>query len=688
MKAVRAGGYSPHTKLDSAHGFFRSLMATTSTKDAGTSGMVGRYELMAPIVSGALGQLWQARIASGPEEGRLVDIRRIVRSSGLDGGHVERLTNAGFAAMELRHPRIAAVLDVVVAPAEIAIVSEHIDSVIVQALVRPKQGPRAAIPVGVATRIALDLLEAIDAIDAPWAELFADAESEEERVLKASAHGGLVPDGLIVAGFGEAMLLETGLAGVALTIPALLDHPDVIAYRAPEQLEPGRVVDERADVFTVGILLWEMLSGRSLFGISALARPASPSGVRPPGTADAVQVSAARRRVLTQPIPRLDALPLLKKVSKGLADAVARCLDRDLSRRFQSARDAITALSALDAEVLSRHDAVATFVSSVGLTAVAPTPVSEPAPSSNRPTSPPVEDLSGRTPVDSFAEATRPGTVMRPVPSARADLFDDEETRVYVAPELDPSAGAPNEPNGGGSEPPTTDVDAHSSSAPSTDVDAHSPSAPSTDVDARAPSDAPAPVAERAPPSRSELDAHPPLAALRAAADAPNVEGSVTLMSGVAASAPGVAGDAMQAPSTVTPALDDAPLLGDTVLDRPIPSARRERSKKVVIAVMAGTGLLGLAGLLRATFSGGGEGASTVVAPQPAPPAATSAVASAALEEVASAPVPSAAAPSPSAKPKPSHAAPTSAPPGATAPPAETSAPKQWKHRPFKPTGI
>src|SRR5690349_2380720 len=110
MKAVRAGGYRPQTPARFAR-IVRCLMATRSTLDPGAPGVVGRYELVAPIGSGALGQLWQARVASGPEEGRVVDIRRIPRSERLDASHVERLTNAGFAAMELRHPRIAAVLD-------------------------------------------------------------------------------------------------------------------------------------------------------------------------------------------------------------------------------------------------------------------------------------------------------------------------------------------------------------------------------------------------------------------------------------------------------------------------------------------------------------------------------------------------------------------------------------------------
>src|SRR2546423_12363775 len=114
MKVLRAGGYGPQPPARS-HRVSSPLMATRSTQDPAAPGFVGRYELVAPIASGALGELWQARVASGPEAGRVVDIRRIPRSERLDASHVERLTNAGFAAMELRHPRIAAVLRGVVA---------------------------------------------------------------------------------------------------------------------------------------------------------------------------------------------------------------------------------------------------------------------------------------------------------------------------------------------------------------------------------------------------------------------------------------------------------------------------------------------------------------------------------------------------------------------------------------------
>src|SRR5438046_1289595 len=62
---------------------------------------VGRYQLVSRVISGALGDLWRAKIASGPEEGRVVLVRLIPRTAAIDAHAVERLTNAGFAAMEL-----------------------------------------------------------------------------------------------------------------------------------------------------------------------------------------------------------------------------------------------------------------------------------------------------------------------------------------------------------------------------------------------------------------------------------------------------------------------------------------------------------------------------------------------------------------------------------------------------------
>jgi hypothetical protein len=664
-------------------------MVTRNTLDTGAPKLVGRYELLSPVLSGALGELWQARIASGPEEGRFVDIRRIPRSEGLEMRDVERLTNAGFAAMELRHPRIAAVLDVVVGATEIAIVSEHIAGVILQALVRPQPGKRVSVPIGVASRVALDLLEAIDAVRVPWDELFAEPDSAEDRLLKSCVHGGLLPDGLLVATFGETMLLEAGLSGVALTIPTILDHPDVIAYRSPEQLEPGRSIDERADVFTVGILLWEMITGRSLFGPSVLPRPMAASVLRTETRADPVQVSAARRKVLSQPVARLDALPLLKgKVPKELADCVARCLERDPGLRFQTVRDAIRALSVLDGESLSRHDAVVALVTSLGI-AEKPeqTPDQGEGPSSNRPTSPPAE--STVPPPNGLNDGLTPSGV-----SARRVSVREPDTE--KSPE-----GATRDLGAAGASHAARLLAETDSVPPTTDLDSLPPDA-----------DSPLPGAavETLPPSSADLDTLPPLEAVELAKAQllVGVEGSVTLMSGVVppdAPLPRNVVTPFATPDTqkrdAAPSLDEeqtsAPVVrrldfdtkegpdaGATSSEDPVFSGRRDRSKKLVVGVMAGAALLVVIAVLHAALSQNTASRAAAVpvvtngAVASAPPTLPSPTAEVPRDEPAGA-----------ASLLPETSAPTSYPAGTTGESVENTAHRSSaKKRPYRPSGI
>ncbi|MBM4363199.1 MAG: hypothetical protein FJ104_11000, partial [Deltaproteobacteria bacterium] len=337
-------------------------MSQSESSQPGAPRQVGRYELTERHLPGAGAERWRGRVATGAELGRRISLRSIPRSAELTAQAVERLSNAGFAAMELRHPKIAAVLDVVVADAEVAIVSEDLAGMSLQELLRPADGqPRTQTPPDVAARMVLDLLDALSAVAEPWAEVVPPPETDEERILLGALHGGVTPDTLLVATFGETLLLEPGISGAALTLPAIGDHPEIIAFRAPEQLEPGRAVDERADLFTAGVVAWELVAGRSLFAAASLPRP--PGSPTPPRASGQSQVAGAKRRVLTAPILRLDGLPGMKgKVGKPFADWVARCLERDPAKRFPTIVGAVDALRALGASAIATHDAVAAFV--------------------------------------------------------------------------------------------------------------------------------------------------------------------------------------------------------------------------------------------------------------------------------------------------------------------------------------
>ncbi|MBI5481595.1 MAG: serine/threonine protein kinase [Deltaproteobacteria bacterium] len=131
------------------------------------------------------------------------------------------------------------------------------------------------------------------------------------------------PDGtgsIKVLDFGIAKILDPQSEQLQLTSDgAILGSP---AYMAPEQMMSAKSVDPRADIWALGVVLFELLGGRGPF--------AAPS------------VNATCARVLTQPAPRLGDLGV--EVPAGLEALIARCLEKDRERRLGSVAELVAGL--------------------------------------------------------------------------------------------------------------------------------------------------------------------------------------------------------------------------------------------------------------------------------------------------------------------------------------------------------
>jgi serine/threonine-protein kinase len=542
----------------------------------------------------------------------------------------------------------------------------------------------------VALRIVLDVLEALDAVRGQWRDLFPSVESDDDRLLASAVHGGLTPDGVLVASFGEAMLLDAGLAGVAMTMHPILDHADVIGYRAPEQIEPGGPADERADVFTTGVLVWEILAGRPLFAPAMMPRPATTGqAVKTKTFSDAMQVSTVRRKVLTSPIQRLDALPLLRgRVTKAYADVVAKCLEREPAKRFQTVRELIGAFAELGPRAVAGYDAVSRLLASVGAAPIDETPVDVTSgrSTSNRPTVPPEKaDAADSSPPDT-KRATPASSAAATAPVAVDPT--SAQTTSGTAPEEEKPAGPVEEAEM------SLSVDDLQSIPPAANADSI-PAA--TDV-------------ESLPPSADERLTAPAVAPLSSAV-------SVEVDSVKSAEAPG---------PIVAPTTDPSPFVSALELPRLAPPAAAEettsapvvrpvereggldlastmmssqsagaKNRKIVVGVVAAAGVLALVGIVRVLTSGHGN--------EPDPPSASAATsaAPAPVTEPSLSAVPPEVPESPTAGEPPLEAPRgESAPPTKAAPPTLAPSPAgnpqsipqkrplPPKKKPFRPSGI
>ena len=209
--------------------------------------LLGRYEIVAELGRGGMGVVYKAR---DPKIDRFVAIKTILlHQSGVQEQREfrERLFVEAQAAGRLLHPGIVAVFDVGEEPgtSDPYIVMEYIEG---QTLRELLVGQNGKLPLESALRITQELAEALD---------YAHAQGVVHRDLK--------PANILVTKEGQAKIGDFGIAQLDLTHMTLpgrvLGTP---AYMSPEQLE-GEKVDGRSDLFSLGAILYYMLTGFSPF---------------------------------------------------------------------------------------------------------------------------------------------------------------------------------------------------------------------------------------------------------------------------------------------------------------------------------------------------------------------------------------------------------------------------------------
>lgn len=271
--------------------------------EAGTR--VGAYEIVSTIGAGGMGEVYRARDS---RLNRDVALKLLPGVFAADPQRLARFEREAQLLASLNHPNIAAIYGLEESSGLRAIVMELVDGDEVA-------GP---LPVADALRVARQIAEAIE---------FAHDKGVIHRDLKP-ANIRLTPEGTIkVLDFGLAKALEiadessweTRLAN-SPTLSLAATHVGMIlgtaAYMSPEQAK-GKPVDRRADVWAFGVVLYELLTGKRLFGGET--------------------ASETLASVMKEPFS-LDALPA--DTPRSIRALLERCLHRDLRRRLQSIGEA------------------------------------------------------------------------------------------------------------------------------------------------------------------------------------------------------------------------------------------------------------------------------------------------------------------------------------------------------------
>ncbi|MFW6050351.1 MAG: serine/threonine-protein kinase [Myxococcota bacterium] len=287
---------------------------------------LGRYEVLTQLASGGMAAVYVARAQGVAGFERLVAVKVLHPHLAHEDEFISMFLDEARLAARIRHPNVVATLDISDTHGDgFFIVMDYIEGDHLGALLQraARQGKR--LPPGVVSRICIDALSGLAA---------AHNLTDEHGVPLNLVHRDVSPHNVMVGVDGISRLTDFGVAKaeVRLTSTREGQFKGKLAYMAPEQASTGNA-DQRSDLFSMGIILWESLTGRRLF--------------RGENNAETLH------KVLQSEIPPPSSLwPELEPFD----EVVLKALQREPDERFQTAEDFAEALE----EAARAHNGLST----------------------------------------------------------------------------------------------------------------------------------------------------------------------------------------------------------------------------------------------------------------------------------------------------------------------------------------
>ncbi len=261
----------------------------------------GRYRIDALLGVGGMAAVMAAHDI---KEGKNVAVKILKEEMSNDKQAVKRFINESKAVAVMNHPNIVKVYDVVVGDDLKYIVMEYIEGETLRKYM-DRIGP---IPFDKTVAILSQILDALDHAHG-----------------KGVIHRDIKPQNILIMKSGKVVVTDFGIAKIADGDTMMDDKTmGTVYYISPEQAE-GRAIDNRSDLYSLGAMLFEMLTGRFLFDADST-------------------LGIAMKQINAEPPSLRDILPT---VPKGMEQFVLFALMKDPEDRFQSAAQMMKYLEVL-----------------------------------------------------------------------------------------------------------------------------------------------------------------------------------------------------------------------------------------------------------------------------------------------------------------------------------------------------
>ncbi|MBM4363538.1 MAG: serine/threonine protein kinase, partial [Deltaproteobacteria bacterium] len=286
-----------------------------SLQDIQPGQMLGRYEFLVPIAEGGMASVWAARLKGTRGFSKNVAVKMMLPGVSEDPQFEQMFLDEAQIASRIRHPNVAEILDLGEQDEVLYLVMEWVEGEPLANL-RRASTKHGGFPRGIAVRIVADACAGLHA---------AHELRDEAGELVGLVHRDISPQNILLSFDGVVKIVDFGVAKAAGRSSAQTTAGQVKGkppYMSPEQAL-GEAIDRRTDVFALGIILYQLTTGKHPFR----------------GESDLVTLqNIVSDRPIVSPRAYDKAFP------KALEAVVLRALERSPAARFQSCAEMGAAL--------------------------------------------------------------------------------------------------------------------------------------------------------------------------------------------------------------------------------------------------------------------------------------------------------------------------------------------------------
>ena len=270
----------------------------------------GKYRIVRKMGAGAFGVVYEAQIPGPMGFAKQVALKMIRSQMGADEQFVKSMINEARLGGVLHHPNIVDVLEFDQVGHDYFLAMEYVDGATLEEIMAVCQRREVVLPRFAVIDIALQVCRGLQ-----YAHDLKDRDGQSLDLI----HRDLKPSNIMLDRQGTAKILDFGIAKAASNLP----HSTLTGtikgtprYMSPDQLLGEGPLTPSSDVFSLGVVLWELITNRPLFT----------------GTSLTELIAALMQKDLTADIAEAD------RMLPGIAPILSRMLRRDTAHRYPDIR--------------------------------------------------------------------------------------------------------------------------------------------------------------------------------------------------------------------------------------------------------------------------------------------------------------------------------------------------------------